>query len=243
MSSQADRISDIRARAAAAMPGPWGWYGNVDSHIVHLATRHSGRQFIFDVTTRAVEYVYHHFYAETYTLAEARENVVDWFRGDPDMDCPDCGYPADEHSDSCREPHWQPEHPVQEAAREFLAEEIDLDDPSRHGSRDLIVDGDLLLTRAVVVHPELRFQRDGLMEPARDLARYEVLHGRTLAEHHAGGHPGSLYRADICGIDTPEAEFLAHARDDIDTLLAHIDELEAQLAAVQAPTAPNFTTT
>lgn len=42
------RLEEIRARAAAATPGPWGWFGNTDVHTFYLATKHSGRQYVMD---------------------------------------------------------------------------------------------------------------------------------------------------------------------------------------------------
>jgi hypothetical protein len=42
----ADRLAGIIARDRAATPGPWGWFGNVDTYQLYLATRHSGRLFV-----------------------------------------------------------------------------------------------------------------------------------------------------------------------------------------------------
>lgn len=43
-----------------------------------------------------------------------------------------------------------------------------------------------------------------------------------------------VYRADFTQTRSPDAQFIAHARADIDFLLARIDELEQQLAAARA---------
>lgn len=40
-------LAPIRARAEAATPGPWRWYGYVDGD-VYLATAHSGRLIVLD---------------------------------------------------------------------------------------------------------------------------------------------------------------------------------------------------
>jgi len=37
-----ERLDEIRARASAATPGPWSWWGNVDTHSVHLRSRFPG---------------------------------------------------------------------------------------------------------------------------------------------------------------------------------------------------------
>jgi hypothetical protein len=42
------RLEEIRARAAAAQPGPWFWTGNVDSHNLRLASRASGLPTVID---------------------------------------------------------------------------------------------------------------------------------------------------------------------------------------------------
>jgi len=41
-----------------------------------------------------------------------------------------------------------------------------------------------------------------------------------------------VYRQTISGIRHPDAEFIARSRQDVEDLLAHIDELETQLQAV-----------
>lgn len=42
-----------------------------------------------------------------------------------------------------------------------------------------------------------------------------------------------VYRADIVGIRHPDAEFIAHARQDVDDLLAEVDRLRSELEAVR----------
>lgn len=39
-------IDEIRARAKAATPGPWQWFGNTKAKTCYLATTHSGRRFV-----------------------------------------------------------------------------------------------------------------------------------------------------------------------------------------------------
>ncbi len=39
-------MTDLRAIAEAATPGPWGWFGNLDNREVYLATRDRGRLFL-----------------------------------------------------------------------------------------------------------------------------------------------------------------------------------------------------
>lgn len=39
-------LNAIRAREAAATPGPWQWYGNTDVRDIYLATRRWGRQYV-----------------------------------------------------------------------------------------------------------------------------------------------------------------------------------------------------
>lgn len=45
--SDAD-LDAIEARAAAARPGPWEWYGNTGNGTFYLATRFGGRVFVMD---------------------------------------------------------------------------------------------------------------------------------------------------------------------------------------------------
>lgn len=39
-------LDAIEARAKAATPGPWEWYGNTDHHNVYLSSVRYGRQFV-----------------------------------------------------------------------------------------------------------------------------------------------------------------------------------------------------
>jgi hypothetical protein len=39
-------LEAIRARAEAATPGPWQWFGNTDVRNIYLATKRWGRQFV-----------------------------------------------------------------------------------------------------------------------------------------------------------------------------------------------------
>lgn len=70
----------------------------------------------------------------------------------------------------------------------------------------------------------------GVTRSHRELARYEVLNGKTREE--AGLAPGAdrtnsaLYREDFIGLDSAEAEFIAHAREDIDFLLGEVARLQ-----------------
>lgn len=41
-----EALAGIRARSAAATPGPWAWFGNTDVHNVYLATQHWGRHYV-----------------------------------------------------------------------------------------------------------------------------------------------------------------------------------------------------
>lgn len=42
----AERLDEIKARVAAATPGPWEWFGNVAHHDVYLSTKDRGRLYI-----------------------------------------------------------------------------------------------------------------------------------------------------------------------------------------------------
>ncbi|MEV7358180.1 hypothetical protein [Kitasatospora sp. NPDC091276] len=62
-----------------------------------------------------------------------------------------------------------------------------------------------------------RFARDHLMYPANEMVTYEV-----------AAWSKDIYRKDIVGIEHPDAEFIAAARQDVPALLARVRELEAE---------------
>lgn len=69
----------------------------------------------------------------------------------------------------------------------------------------------------------------GPMVPGDRLARYEVCPDATSRDDER------VYRADLSGIRHPDAEFIAHAREDVPVLLAEIDRLRALLGEDPVP--------
>jgi predicted transcriptional regulator len=47
-------IEEIRERAAAATPGPWGWFGHAKNDM-YLATTHSGRQYVMSTRRKGMQ--------------------------------------------------------------------------------------------------------------------------------------------------------------------------------------------
>jgi hypothetical protein len=73
-----------------------------------------------------------------------------------------------------------------------------------------------------------RFQRpDGLMDKATNegMAIFEVCPSATRADDPR------VYRDNIIGFRNGNAEFIAHARQDIDDLLSLVEELQEKLSA------------
>lgn len=216
-----EKLEDIERRVKAALPGPWGWFGNVASYQVYLATNHSGRMIVLSPETVKEEYVYSHGAERTFTLEEARAEVLEL-----------CGAHDENYGEfgglSCR----------CEEVREFLRGTLEVEEGARH-----MFDRDgrfWSISRNMRINSVLRFQgrnQDGTPDVLMhsysdgDMARYEVLNGKTLAEHLAGGGRRSdLYREDIVGIATPEAELIAHAPDDLKFLLDEIERLDEVIA-------------
>lgn len=228
-----DRVAEIRARVGATIPGPWGWYGNVATDQVYLATRDRGRLILLSPEVRASEYVFDHDVMETYSLDSARERVIDW-----------CGVHGEGSDPDRREVECQCD-----ALREFLTGELGLTEGRRDYMRPT---GYVWLTRHLEHRPDLMFAAKEPVErfaefPSgrktfvrnehggerlvsyRDIARFEVLGGKTREE----SPEGNLYREDIVGLDNPEAELIAHARDDLEYLLDRVAELERQVRDAQ----------
>lgn len=68
-----------------------------------------------------------------------------------------------------------------------------------------------------------QFTIAGLLHRADELAIYEVCPEATSRRD------SRVYRGDIIGLRHPDAEFLAHARQDVEDLLAYVAELESAL--------------
>lgn len=132
-----DKLAEIRARAAAALQGPWRWGGNTDIHRVYLYAPH-GRE------------------------------------GQPGM------------------------HEV-----------MDFERWGMHKAQ-----------------PRFLNHKGGgpWMVSAKELPIYEVAPDATSRDDKR------VYRGDIIGLRHPDAEFIAHARQDVDDLLAYIDHLREELA-------------
>lgn len=71
------------------------------------------------------------------------------------------------------------------------------------------------------------YARNGLRKPAVECAIYEVCPEATSADDPC------VYRRDITGFRSANATFIAHSRQDVDTLLAEVDRLNALIDAQQ----------
>lgn len=141
-----DRIEEIRARAAKATPGPWGWFGNTDTRHTYLATIRWGRYLVMSF--------------HRWGMNGAQPMFAEGRRLDPKYD-----------------------------------------------------DGTSMC----------RFARGERMVKAEFLGRYEVAPDATSRDDDR------VYRADLVGFRNPDAEFIAHARADVDELLAEVDRLRQAL--------------
>jgi hypothetical protein len=233
-----DRLEEIRQRATAAIPGPWRWQGNVDVNRCYLATTDRGQLTIMLANSAKCEYVFDRVEGVGRTLEEAREGVLDLcgsheggpYEGEPGYDC------------ICTE------------IATFLEGTVDSEEGTRsfstaYGCPPNRADD---IVRGVQSHVDIMFpaveraagRREELgarLYPYSRWAKYEVLGYRSKAEwvmDQAGVIPSAggdmedfLYRKDFVGLDQPEAAFIEHSRDDIDWLLAKVDELQEALDA------------
>jgi hypothetical protein len=271
-------IAEIRQRAAAAIEGPWSWFGHRDD--VYLATNHSGRQYILQTDTVSKQWVYDEYDHESYTLEEAREKYllspetlppadysktplddlkalaerrgmtveikgedIDWPDGQHDLFCEalaewDQERGLTEYAGS--NPKWWATQEGQESVQHWLAGDVEPEEGLRYAS----IPGSLYpssLVRGATPKAQLRVRTVtdpegwGRMRPAADIARFEVLGGRTIEQAERELDRVNLYRDDIVGLATPEMEFIANSRSDVDELLAAVDRLAAALAAAGLP--------
>ena len=202
-SSAQERLQEIQERAEAALPGPWQWFGNTATNQVFLGTAHSGRKIILSPEVRQYEMVFDHLDSEAETLTEARLRAAEL----EDFD-------------------------QRQQLLEFLDEPMDPEE----GPRDIAINNQVY-SRYWARVPDLMLHEDGLMRSYRTLAKYEVLNGRSKAEaglpEDAGRSNSPLYREDLVGFDNPEAEFLAHARQDVEFLLSEVERLRSEANQTQ----------
>lgn len=74
-----------------------------------------------------------------------------------------------------------------------------------------------------VTVPRLWFYGDGVAAPAREQVVFEVAPEATSREDP------KVYRADIVDIRHPDAQFIAHSREDVEALLNEVHRLKALL--------------
>jgi hypothetical protein len=70
-------------------------------------------------------------------------------------------------------------------------------------------------------------EQHGFLHPASELAIFEVCRDATSLDDPR------VYRDNIVGFRSANAMFIAHARQDVDDLLAYINELEQELTEVR----------
>lgn len=143
-------IEKIRARAAAATPGPWRWFGNIKSGGPYLASRRWGQQYVMGF--------------QRLGMSGAQPTFA--YREGPDKS---------------------------------------------HGTRHLRWEDD-------------GAPRDVRIGSGKELAIYEVAPDATSPDDPR------VYRHDVVGFRSPDAEFIAHSRADVDALLAEVDRLTGLLA-------------
>lgn len=68
------RLEEIKARLAAATPGPWGWYGNTDVHNVYLATQKWGRHIVMQFERWGMQSAMPMFFARDLETVKALKN-------------------------------------------------------------------------------------------------------------------------------------------------------------------------
>jgi hypothetical protein len=131
-------LQAIRGRAAAALPGPWYWGGNVETQTIRLTALQgrNGRRGVYEV----MDFV-------RWGMQKAQPRFLNLIEGG----------------------HW--------------------------------------------------------MVPAKNIPIFEVCPEATSFDDPR------VYRGDLIGLRHPDAEFIAHSRQDVEDLLAYIDELEAKLHA------------
>jgi hypothetical protein len=259
-------VAEIRARAAAAIEGPWGWFGHTDS--VYLATNHSGRQYILSPDVVTTQYVFDHDDVEGYPLEEARERyllkpgtlpLADYVTAPLDdlralasarglvvvnAEIPDDPPIEDDYDEALR--RWDEDHRLidpltggpahwataegQERLRDFLAGDLDPTEGDRHlPRRDQGGHPWAWLSRGVQTTPTLHVRGEGRMVTAGSVARFEVLGDRTIEQAERELDRVNLYRDTVSGLGTPEMDFIANARSDMDELLAEVERLRMEL--------------
>jgi hypothetical protein len=228
------KLAEIARRHEAIIPGPWRWYGNTATDQVMLATTDRGRLYVLTLGTRETQYVFHHYYCESYDLHTISDTQVkEWCGGHDEF--------GGDDTDGC----------ICEEIADFLKGNIEPPEGARHFSHDRRPHSGTILTRGVTVNPDLRFpvpipapkgtdrQRDykqfgGHMRSYREgMPRYEVLGYRTVSEWEMdqGGVQNArdaLYREDFTGLDNPNADFIQYAPEDVAYLLAEVGRLQVE---------------
>lgn len=70
------RLDEIRARLAAATPGPWHWYGNTKVHSLYLATVHGGRRCVMQFARWGMSSAQPCFQSAAHVMVDAKDLVT-----------------------------------------------------------------------------------------------------------------------------------------------------------------------
>lgn len=187
-----DLIAPIRARVAAATPGPWRWAGHLSpDHFDLPELRAGGQRVMAFVTNQQIRTVY----ADTFEAADIP--LSDALQEDITFDA------------------------AQDRPAGVLIDETGQPDPDGRFLAYLDRGPQMSFTTPQVPWAVTAVGKNGVP------VRWDCFNGQTADQ--AGRQP---YRHDIRGIDNPDAELIANARADLDTLLAHVEEARVLLDAL-----------
>lgn len=184
-------LEKIRAREAAATPGPWTWRGNVDMGDPYLTSRGYREVAKPDGTTARHHAgdVLGHIPVEL-----TREDAIRRGVGNPD---------------NLPEPNVDPE-PADTYGKRY--------DTAIEAAREAEIENYLTDENGNPrTEHRMAFCTDWIYTDARKLVTFEVAPGAT------DRNDPRVYRADITGIRHPDAEFIAHSRQDLSRLLAAVE--------------------
>ena len=217
-----DKLTEIRARHAAATPGPHRWRGNASSYAVHLSTAWGGGYYVLGFQKWGMRYAQPTFLGTRVSRAERSESPFAWT-----PDAADTDYDRRVQSNMEAFPR-KTRKPAPELPYPTLSDDPDTRAYQERVNRMLEHEQTThqRLTGPDGYHPYVRSRPlNGYRE--RETGRSVITPANLYFKYEVG------YRHDITGIAHPDAIAIEKSWEDREWLIGEVERLRKRVAELE----------